>query len=165
MNACLKGVIDILNVRSQIYGNNTFVSSGGPISASVVFGNCMYFDARGDAKLSILEVFLGSINPGTLFRPKVLTNYSDPVLWAHSERGDISVLGLSGSPLNAAVTGHIFIDVATQLGAIKAEINGGGFNGNYSVTSLRGKSIVEIDGEKGPLSGTFNRAFFARYYR
>jgi len=68
------------------------------------------------------------------------------------DRGDISILGFSGSPLAPLTTGHLFVDVATALGSVKVEINGGGFNGNYTAKA-RGKTIVEVDGSSAPLSG------------
>lgn len=113
----------------------------------------MYFDARAGAKLGLLQLFLGTTYPGALFKPQLSTNYSDPLLWAHSDRGDISILGFSGSPLAPLTTGHLFVDVATALGSVKVEINGGGFNGNYTAKSARGKTIVEVDGSSAPLSG------------
>lgn len=118
-----------------------------------MLGNRVYFDAREGAKISIVQSFLGSTSPGALFAPPIVGNYSDPLLWAHADRGDITILGFSASPLAPNVAGHLFVDVASQLGSLKVEINGGGFTGNYSATSVRGKSIVEIDGNHGPLSG------------
>ena len=103
--------------------------------------------------MSVLEAFLGAPSPGALFKPAVVGNYSDPLLWAHTDRGDISILGFSSSPLSPSAAGRLSVDVASQLGSLKVEINGGGFTGSYSVTSLRGKSVVEIDGNNGPLSG------------
>lgn len=142
-------------------GNETYVSSEGDISASVVFANRFMVQGRGPAKVSLTEIFLGSSNAGTLFSPAIKSNYSDPILWAHTERGDISVLGMSGSPLVPAVTGHIFMDIASQLGKIRVQVNGGGFNGNYSVLSRRGKGVVEISGKRAPLSGPLGVGGFA----
>ena len=137
----------------QLYGNRTFVSSAGPISASVVLGNQLFLEGREGAKVSVVEAFLGAPSPGALFKPPVVGNYSDPLLWAHTDRGDITILGFSSSPLSPTAAGRLSVDVASQLGSLKVEINGGGFSGSYSVTSLRGKSVVEIDGNNGPLSG------------
>jgi hypothetical protein len=134
-------------------GNETFLSTAGSISVSVVFANRFYVNARDSSKVSITEIFLGTPFAGQLFSPAFKTNYSDPILSIRTDRGDATVRGISGSPLAPAVTGHVFVDIASQLGKVKVQVNGGGFNGNYSVVSRRGKAIVEIGGDSAPLSG------------
>ena len=51
-------------------------------------------------------------------------------------------------------TSYLVVDLTTTEGAITVQINGGGFNGPYTLDSKHGQSTVEVNGVEGPLTGT-----------
>ena len=149
----------VLSNFLSAYGNETIISStgGGSINMASTFINRAIVTATGAGKVSVTFDFMGTPTPPSegdeaLVIPFPPRNYSLPLLKITTDRGDIAIIGAGGSP-----TGD-FADVASldfrsNLGNIKAEVNGDGIYANYSVSSERGTEIVEIDGKRSPLTG------------
>jgi hypothetical protein len=138
----------------QAYNNETYVTSGGKISATVVITNRIYITGKGEADVSILELFAGAPAPGEgLFNPPIYGNFSDPLAYVSVDRGDITILGIGGSPASSAYANIMSMFLYATVGKVKVQANGGGLNGNYTVRSARGQAIVELDGRPGPLTG------------
>jgi len=140
----------------QAFNNETFVSSAGKISGSIVISNRMTVRALGDADVSFIELFAGCPPPGAdLFKPTIAGNYSAPLADISVEKGDITILGIGGSPASAAYANVMSLFLRSGVGKIKLEVNGGGLNGNYSASSVHGRTTVEVDGKPGATKGTF----------
>jgi hypothetical protein len=138
----------------QAYNNETYVSSGGKISATIVITNRIYITGKGEADVSILELFAGAPAPGEgLFKPPILGNFSEPLAFIKVDRGDITILGIGGSPASSTYSNIMSLYTYATVGKVKVQANGGGLNGKYNVRSAKGQAIVELDGRPGPLTG------------
>ena len=83
----------------QAFNNETFVSSAGKITGSVVITNRMTVRALGSSNVAFIELFAGCPAPGeALFKPPILGNYSAPMADISVDKGDIQILGIGGSP-------------------------------------------------------------------
>jgi len=150
-----------LNGFVQGYGNETYITSGGGnVAMSAVFGNRIYVDTGDAGKLSLVEVFLGLKSPGNLVLPvpDLYAPYGDPLFYGRTSRGGITVLGIANSPLDADFAGLMSVDLASDIGDVKVEVNGGGFAGRYDVSSARGRAVVELEGRVSDLTGYINNA-------
>ena len=140
----------------QAFNNETFVSTAGKITGSVVITNRMTVRALGSANVAFIELFAGCPAPGKdLFKPPVEGNYSAPMADISVDKGDIQILGIGGSPASSAYANVMSLYLRSGVGKIKVEVNGGGLNGNYTATSARGRTTVEVDGRPGATSGVF----------
>jgi len=138
----------------QAYNNETYVSSGGKISATIVITNRIYITGKGEADVSILELFAGAPAPGAdLFKPSIEGNFSEPLAFIKVDRGDITILGIGGSPASSSYANIMSLYTYATVGKVKVQANGGGLNGKYNVRSAKGQAIVELDGRPGPLTG------------
>lgn len=131
-------------------GNQTTIRTSGKISVSAAFVNRLSVEAVGTSSVSLVEVFAG-INASTIsatatFSPAV-TSLALPDVTVNSDVGDITVWGVGGNPASEAFADILSLHFHSNDGKIKVEVNGGGVNANYSVTSGSGSAIVEIDGE------------------
>jgi hypothetical protein len=140
----------------QAFNNETFVSSAGKITGSVVITNRMTVRALGSASVAFIELFAGCPAPGKdLFKPPVEGNYSAPMADISVDKGDIQILGIGGSPASSAYANVMSLYLRSGVGKIKVEVNGGGLNGNYTAHSNRGRTTVEVDGRPGATTGVF----------
>lgn len=130
----------------QESGNETIVSTAGKISLSVIFANRFYVNALGDNDVSLVELFMGSSNPGASINPPIATNYSEPGAWITTKSGDITILGIGGNPLATSFASISSMFLVSDSGKIKVEVNGGGITAPYNVQSDKGEAIVEING-------------------
>ena len=121
------------------------------------FINRAIVTATGAGKVSVTFDFMGTPTPPSvgeeaLVIPYPPYNYSLPLLKITTDRGDIAIIGAGGSPTGDCAD-IASLDCRSNLGSIKAEVNGDGINANYSISSDRGTEIVEIDGRRSPLTG------------
>ena len=126
----------ILNGFVQAYGNYTRITSGGgSMSFTAYFGNYVYADTGdGPGKMSLTAVFMGLDSPGSAILP-VQPNTTAPAWVGRTSRGDISIVSFGATPGDAVKAGALTVDLASQLGDIKVEVNGGGFAGTYPAGS------------------------------
>ena len=140
----------------QAYNNETFVSTAGKITGSVVITNRITVRALGIASVAFIELFAGCPAPGKdLFKPEILGNYTEPMADISVDKGDIQILGIGGSPASSAYANVMSLYLRSTVGKIKVEVNGGGLNGNYTASSDRGRTTVEVDGRPGATKGAF----------
>jgi hypothetical protein len=143
-----------LNNFLQASGNETWISTNNDITSSALIANKVYMNPGTSGKLSIVENFYGAANPGTLIKPIITGNYTLPGLQAITDRGDISILGIGGNPTSESFADIISVHLVSNTGDIKAEINGGGVNAPYALSSSRGNVVAELDGVQAGSVGT-----------
>ena len=145
----------VMSTFVQAGGNETFISTGGKVSITAGFFNRLFVDVTGLSGVSAIELFMGVGSPGLLVLPNATGQvpYADPLLHVRADVGDVTIDGVGGTT-GGNWANALSMDLATGLGNIKVELSGGGFNGNYSVASDRGSSIVEVAGSTAPLTGT-----------
>ena len=147
----------VLSNFLEAYGNETYITSngGGSINMASTFINRAIVSTVAAGKVSVTFDFMGAPTPpadtSSLVWPYPPRNYSLPLLKITTDRGDIAIIGAGGSP-TGDFADFASLDVRSNLGNIKAEVNGDGINANYSVSSGKGSQIVEIIG--GPESRT-----------
>jgi hypothetical protein len=110
----------------QLHSNNTLVRTGGSVTASAVFANVLDIRVTDVAKVAVTVAFVGLPPPDPAdttdipFNPKFVEgqNYSFPGLYISSDRGDVSVLSLSGDPRAASnsATGSLERGVEARRG-------------------------------------------------
>jgi hypothetical protein len=141
-----------LNNFVQASGNETWISTNNDISSSDLIANKVYMNPGTSGKLTIVENYYGAANPGPLIKPQIAGNYTLPGLQAVTDRGDISILRVGGTSYSFADTTSVHL--VSNSGDIKAEIDGGGVNAPYSLSSNRGKVVAELDGVQAGPTGT-----------
>lgn len=146
----------------QASGNETTVATHeASISISAAIVNRLIVSTDGAGKVSVVEGFIGSSTPqpgsSSIVVPYLATNYSLPLLSITTERGDISILGVGGSPTGGDHANLMSLDLRAGLGSVKVDVNGGGINANYTLVSDRGTEIAEIDGRPAPAAGTLGK--------
>ena len=141
----------VLSNFLEAYGNETYITSngGGSINMASTFINRAIVSTVAAGKVSVTFDFMGAPTPpadsSSLVWPYPPRNYSLPLLKITTDRGDVAIIGAGGSP-TGDFADVASLDVRSNLGSIKAEVNGDGINANYSVTSGKGSQIVEIIG-------------------
>lgn len=157
-----------LNNMIQGAGNETTVVTRGKVSASACFANRLVVNTLGGGAVGLAVVYAG-INSSTplnfdlggttlaltvseLFTPTP-GNYSLPLVAVNTDYGDVSILGMGGNPQSSIFADYLSLDVRSVDGSIKVELNGGGINANYSVSSGLASAVVEIDGQPSSLTG------------
>jgi hypothetical protein len=140
-----------LNNFLQTSGNETFVSTDADISVSAMFANKAYINAGPSGKVSVVESFFGCASVGALLKPQI--NFTLPGLQINTDRGAISILGIGGNPSSEAFSDIVSLDLLSATGSIKVEVNGGGINAPYALSSDRGSVIVELDGVQADATG------------
>jgi len=154
-------------------GNQTLVSTRGKVSSSATFVNRLLVTTQGGGSVSLTEVFAGinsstplnfdlggallSLSVSELFTPNP-GYYSLPLVSVSTDFGDVSVLGIGGNPQSPLFADYLSLDFRSVDGSIKMEINGGGVNANYSVSSGAASALVEIDGNSRALTGRIGNA-------
>ena len=148
-------------------GNETFLTTGGKLSASSCFVNRLVAQVSGLSAMSLTVIF-GGINANKsspldflppdlklyqLFSPPLGDTYVLPDLTAISDLGDITALAIGGNPSATEFANLMSLHFASVDGKVKVEVNGGGLNANYSVSSGFASAVVEIDGKAAPLTG------------
>ena len=150
-------------------GEETTVTSGGAVSVAASFVNRLNIFTRGAAGVSFVALFLGidsssilsfELSPtvklseplSKLFNPH-LDAYALPKVTVSTDFGDVSALSIGGNPQSSSFADYVSVDFRSIDGAIKLEVNGGGINSNYTVSSGAALAVVEIDGNPAPLSG------------
>ncbi|KAA0163503.1 hypothetical protein FNF31_02897 [Cafeteria roenbergensis] len=142
-------------------GNITRVKlTGGTFTANVIYSNRVLVDGTAGGNSAILEAFLGIGTLKTGVDPPLTTNYSKPGLIANHPSGSIKVTGIGAAPAAdpdapaEQFTSFMVVDLTTTEGPITVQINGGGFNGPYTLDTKHGQATVELNGVEGPLTGT-----------
>jgi hypothetical protein len=168
--------LDFSSQRGNVYlsnllqaaGNETTVSTSGAVSVSATFINRLVVNSRDSGKVGVVALFVG-INSSSqlvfeiggqkvdvpllsLFNPRP-ANYSLPLVAVSTDFGDISALSVGGNPQAADFANFVSVDFRSRDGAIKLEVNGGGINADYAVSSGSANAIVEINGNAAPLRG------------
>jgi hypothetical protein len=168
--------LDFLSQRGNVYltnllqgaGNETRVSTRGSVAASATFVNRLVVSTADAGAVSLVALFVGinsssqlSFDLGSvkvelpllaLFNPQP-ADYSAPLVAASTDFGDISALSLGGNPQASGFANVVSVDFRSRDGAIKLEVNGGGINADYDVSSGAANAIVEVDGRPAPLRG------------
>ncbi len=114
----------------------------------------------GFGSVSLVEVFAGinTYAAEPLFTPSVgwgtTVYYSAPDVVVTTDLGDINVLGIGGSPTSPDFANKVSLYFNTVDGKIKMEVNGGGLNANYSISSPV-SAIVEVNGFRQSNIGYF----------
>jgi hypothetical protein len=144
----------ILSDMLQATGNATYVSThNADVSMSAVVSNQLFVNTDGAGKVSMVEGFFGIATPASGSSSLVVPyssatgNYSLPRCIINTDRGDVVIDGIGNSPSNGAYADVLTLDLRSNLGSVKVEVNGGGVNANYTLVSERGREIVEIDGQ------------------
>lgn len=138
----------------QASGNQTFISSGSDMALSAVFANYLDVRATGAAKVSAYVVYVGLTETPGLFRPSYAKNYTAPALVATTDYGTLTVIGFGGNPSNGSYANAASAILHSNLADVKLEVNGGGFNGNYTAASAHGNTFVEVVGALAGGSGS-----------
>lgn len=137
--------------------------TSGKVTLSIATVNRLYIMVGGTGTVSILEALLGCASGGNAYNPPILTNYSAPLVYVSTEYGDISVLGTGG--LNGENSNAASMELISARGNIKAEVNGGGINANYTVGSKYGDVHVELNGVAAGPSGELGQGIGTNYVR
>ena len=119
------------------------------MSASAVFANALYISTRGNSNVNAAVIFVGLLASGSPvpFIPTLQGNYSLPGLYITTETGDVSVLSAGNNPSSETFADVLQLIIKSRDGRIKMEINGGGVNGRYDISSGAGSAIMEIGGD------------------
>ena len=175
--ALIGSALDISSYSGNVYltnlvqgaGNETSVTTRGNVAASATFVNRLNVTTLDAGKVSFVALFVGinssaelkfplgpgfslAFNPLTaLFNPH-LQSYSVPAVAVRTDFGDVSALSIGSNP-TAPFADVLSVDFRSYDGAIKLEVNGGGINADYAVSSGAASALVEIDGNSAPLRG------------
>jgi len=123
------------------------------------FGGVSMFELFAGCNVSIANNYksvAGATVAAPLFSPWDPVNafYVLPDVIVTTDLGDISVLGIGGSPTSPEFANLVSLHFRTVDGKIKMEVNGGGINANYSVHSGV-RAVVEVDGVAVGTQGYF----------
>ena len=175
--ALIGGALDFSSYSGNVYltnlvhgaGNETSVTTRGNVAASATFVNRLNVTTLDAGSVSFVALFVGinssaelkfplgpgfslAFNPLTaLFNPHQ-QSYSVPAVAVRTDFGDVSALSIGSNP-TAPFADVLSVDFRSNDGAIKLEVNGGGINADYVVSSGAASALVEIDGNSAPLRG------------
>lgn len=137
----------------DIYANSMLQASGNYTRMYTKEGNikfstiiCNSIDILADeGSITGVELLLGAETPKAGYYP-LPEPYALPHARLQTRQKDISLLGLGGSPLLDGASKHLFVQLITDTGNVKVEVNGGGFEGTYDLRSGDGSVLAEING-------------------
>ena len=156
-------------------GNETRVSTRGNVAVSATFVNSLSIATRDSGSVSLVALFAGidstarlafELSPSVkldlelaeLFNPHLNGSYVLPKVAVSTDFGDVSGLSMGGNPQSSSFADVFSLDFRSIDGAIKLEVNGGGINADYTVSSGAASAIVELDGLAAPLTGHIGSA-------
>lgn len=127
----------------------TSVTTRGLITLSAVFANVLNVLSLGDANVNMAVIYAGlnATAAPVQFIPPFQGDYPFPAVNCNTTTGDVVVLSIGNNPSSETFADVLSLVFYSRDGKIKMEINGGGVNAGYEISSGASSATFEVDGE------------------